>query len=66
MLYRNFTLLTTLVSTSLVAGCASVPAKGGFADVQGMVGQRMGLTVHWDQGIPEDQEVRERIQSLLQ
>ena len=58
--------LTTTLSAALAAGCASVPPKGGFADVQRMVGQRTGLTVHWDQGTPEDQAVKDRIQSLLQ
>ncbi len=59
-------MLSTMLSTSLVAGCVSIPPKGGFADVQQMVGQRAGLIVHWDQGKPEDQAVRERMQSLLQ
>ena len=50
MLAKGSFILTTTISTSLVAGCASVPPKGGFADVQQMIGQRTGLTVHWDQG----------------
>jgi len=56
----------TVLSAGLLTGCASVPPKGGFADVQRMIGQRTGLSVHWDQGQPEDQMVKERIQSLLQ
>jgi cobalt-zinc-cadmium efflux system outer membrane protein len=66
MLTKGLPILTTALSAGLLAGCASVPPKGGFADVQQMVGQRTGLSVHWDQGTPEDQAVRERIQSLLQ
>jgi len=58
--------LTTTLSAALAAGCASVPPNGGFADVQRMVGQRTGLTVHWDQGKPEDQAVKDHAQSLLQ
>ena len=61
-----FFMLTTLLSTSLVAGCASVPAKGGFADVQRIIAQRTGLTMHWDQGTPEDQAVKDHVQALLQ
>jgi len=66
MLVKDSFVLTTTLSAALVAGCASVPPKGGFADVQRMIGQRTGLTVHWDQGKPEDRAARERVQSLLQ
>ncbi len=31
-----------------------------------MIGQRTGLTVHWDQGQPEDRVVKDHVQSLLQ
>ncbi|MBI1991963.1 MAG: TolC family protein [Candidatus Omnitrophica bacterium] len=66
MLVKGSFVLTTTLSATLAAGCASVPAKGGFAEVQRMVGQRTGLSVHWDQVIPEDQAVKDRIQSLVQ
>ncbi len=66
MLVKGSFVLTIALSAALAAGCASVPPKGGFADVQRMVGQRTGLTVHWDQGAPEDQAVKDHIQSLLQ
>ena len=66
MLVKGCVVLTTTLSAVLTAGCASVPSKGGFADVQRMVGERTGLTVHWDQGTPEDQAVKDHIQLLLQ
>ncbi|MBI3319910.1 MAG: TolC family protein [Candidatus Omnitrophica bacterium] len=66
MLVKSSYVLTTTLSAALAAGCASVPPKGGFAEVQRMVGQRTGLTVHWNQGTPEDQVVNKQIQSLLQ
>ena len=66
MRYRSFTWLTALVSTSLIAGCASVPPKGGFADVQQLIGQRTGLRLQWVQGKPEEAAVQEATQALLQ
>jgi len=66
MLVNSSLVLTTTLSAALAAGCAFVPPKGGFADVQRMIGQRAGLTVHWDQGTPEDQAVKDHVQSLLQ
>ncbi len=59
-------MLTTMLSTGLVAGCASVPAQGGFAEVQQLIGQRTGLRVQWVQGKPEETAVQEAVQSLLQ
>ena len=66
MLDKTSFIIPAIFSTSLVAGCASVPSKGGFADVQRMIGQRTGLSVHWDQGKPEDRAVKDHLQSLLQ
>ncbi len=66
MLVKGSFVLTTTLSAILATGCASVPSKGGFADVQQMVGQRTGLTVHWDQGTPEDRAVKDHLQSLVQ
>ena len=43
-----------LLLTLAVAGCASVPAKGGLDDVQAVTRQRLGLRVDWVQGLPED------------
>lgn len=66
MLVKSSYVLTTMLSAALAAGCASVPPKGGFTDVQRTIQQRTGLTVHWDQGRHEDQAVKERLQALLQ
>ena len=66
MLSRAPTFLTAILTMSLVAGCASVPRQGGFADVERVVGQRTGLRIQWDQGRPEDLAVKEQIQSLVQ
>ena len=64
MLSRAPTFLTAILTTSLVAGCVSVPRQGGFADVERVVWQRTGLRIQWDQGRPEDLAVKEQIQSL--
>jgi cobalt-zinc-cadmium efflux system outer membrane protein len=52
------------VWAGLLAGC-TVPVKGGFADVQNFVGERMEHRLHWYQGTPEDAEVAERVQAMF-
>ena len=56
-----------VLSCLLVAatGCASVPVRGGFADVQETVGARTDMRVYWFQGGPEDAAVKETIRSML-
>jgi cobalt-zinc-cadmium efflux system outer membrane protein len=49
----------------LLTGCASVPPKGGFYDVEALVSQRLDKDIHWYQGTPEDAEVAARVASLL-
>lgn len=43
-----------LLSLSALGACASVPAKGGLANVQETARQRLGLRVDWIQGGAED------------
>ena len=50
----------------VIAGCAQVPKKGGFGDVQRMVGDRVDYRVSWNQGLPEDQEVQQVVDALLE
>ena len=49
----------------LLSGCATVPPKGGFDDVQTLVAERSGESLHWNQGTPEDAAVDERVRTFL-
>ena len=53
------------VAMAAVSGCVSVPSKGGFTELEQLVGQRLDAQVHWYQGTPEDREVAERVGELL-
>lgn len=50
----------------VVAGCAQVPRKGGFEDVRRMVDDRVDYRVAWNQGLPEDRELQQVVDSLLE
>ncbi len=50
----------------VITGCAQVPRKGGFQDVQRMVDERMDYRVSWNQGLPEDREVQQAVDALLE
>ena len=50
----------------VTAGCAQVPRKGGFKDVQRLVDDRVDYRVVWNQGLPEDREVQQAVDALLQ
>ena len=50
--FNRIVVATTLAAG--VAGCASVPSKGGLDSVQESTRQRIGLRVDWIQGRPED------------
>ena len=52
------------VCVGLLAGC-TVPVKGGFSDVQKLVGERMEYRLHWYQGTPEDAEVAAQVRAML-
>jgi cobalt-zinc-cadmium efflux system outer membrane protein len=54
------------VSGFVIAGCAQVPRKGGFEDVQRMVDERVDYRVSWNQGLPEDREVQQVVDALLE
>jgi cobalt-zinc-cadmium efflux system outer membrane protein len=60
---RNIGLLLSLVL--FAAGCAQVPQKGGFNDVQGLVEQRVDYQIHWNQETEADREVEKAIDELL-
>lgn len=55
-----------LAAALLLAGCAAVPHKGGFSDIEALVDERLGKDVHWVQGTPEDAEVAARVAALLE
>ncbi len=57
--------LITLPLLIGMAGCASVPKDGGFADVQQKISPRVAEKVHWIQGAPEDEAVAVEIADLL-
>ena len=54
-----------IILAALAAGCAQVPKKGGFSDVQHLVGRQVDYRLHWNQGSEEDKEVEQAIGKLL-
>src|SRR6266478_7664126 len=46
-------------------GCASVSPKASFDDVSTLVAERGGGRIHWDQGMPADEQVRARVHDLV-
>lgn len=49
-----------------LAGCASVPADGGFGKVQGLVAERLDQEVQWRRGTAEDAAAAEAVTRLLE
>ena len=54
------------VATVAFAGCASVPEKGGFEDVQAEVDQRVAQRVEWYQASEEDEAVEVALDEMLE
>jgi outer membrane protein, heavy metal efflux system len=54
-----------LILFLLAMGCASVSPKGSFEDVSALVAARGGARIHWDQGTPADEQVKARVDGLL-
>lgn len=48
-----------------IGGCASVPEKGGFDDVQGEISARVGQRVEWYQSSDADAQVATALRELL-
>ncbi|MEX2517688.1 MAG: TolC family protein [Gammaproteobacteria bacterium] len=62
-----FRIILILLAAIVLAGCvASVPRDGEFKDVEQLLNERVEYQVHWYQGGPEDTEVREQLDELLQ
>ncbi len=51
---------------ALLSGCASVPEKGGFDEVEKLVSERISKKVIWNQGTEDDRAVTQAIRDLLQ
>lgn len=49
----------------LLAGCATVRPRQVFQEVQSLVGERTGTTIHWNTGTSEDREAEEQVRKLL-
>ena len=54
-----------LLSSSLLLGCATMHSDSSLPQVQRVVEERIGTHVQWDQGSPDDKEVRQAIDELL-
>src|ERR1035437_7898092 len=65
MTKRSLTALAMAALGVLLAGCASVPSRGGFDQVQQATTQRLGQKVQWNQGTEDDKAVTQAVQSLL-
>ncbi len=50
---------------AMLAGCASVDRKPGFADVQSMASEHGITSLHWNAGTGEDQAVSDSVDRLL-
>jgi outer membrane protein, heavy metal efflux system len=53
------------LSVAALAGCTSTNAEPGFRDVAGMVHQRTGDSLRWNQATPDDHKVAEAVRNLL-
>ena len=60
---RNATYL--FMSLVFFSGCASVSLNAGFSDVSGLVEERGGLRIFWNNGTDLDKEAAEKLGSLL-
>ena len=49
----------------LLTGCATIQKEKGHADVARLVRERTGLNTGWEQGVPENEQVAQRVQDLL-
>src|SRR5688572_29597352 len=54
-----------VVAAAVAGGCASVPDRAGFDDVQRSVAERTGAKVHWNRGTPADAAVAESVRAML-
>jgi cobalt-zinc-cadmium efflux system outer membrane protein len=58
--------ISLLGSSGLIlTGCATVPKNAGFADVQGLVGERMGQVIEWNGNTVDDQAVQAEVNHML-
>src|SRR2546421_10285864 len=62
---RAFAISVALYISCLLSGCASVPPRGGFSDVQQTVSQRIGKRVQWNQNSDDDRRAAEAVHQLL-
>lgn len=58
-------LVATVISLSVMAGCASTSPKPAFEDVARDVEARSGHKVRWDQGSKDDKEADKALDDLL-
>lgn len=65
MTKRSITVPALVTLGMLLTGCASVPAKGGFDQVQQTIAQRLGQKIQWNQGTSDDEAVAEALRTLL-
>jgi cobalt-zinc-cadmium efflux system outer membrane protein len=64
---NKLSLYTRLIGVLLLAvGCAQVPKKGGFDQVQQVVNERINVRPNWNQGAAEDPQVKEAVDRLLE
>ena len=63
---RSIMALAMVALGVVLTGCASVPSKGGFDQVQQAAAQRLGQKVKWSQGTADDQAATRAVQALLQ
>ena len=49
-----------------LTGCASMNLNAGFSDVSARVEERATAKITWNQGLELDEEIAQRLRSLLQ
>jgi outer membrane protein TolC len=57
--------LTLVVASLALAGCATLPADGGFAPVREVTRERLGQDVQWTRSDAEREQAQRRIDELL-
>ena len=53
-----------VLAAAVAGGCASVPDRAGFDEVQRSVTERTGATVHWHLGTPADEAAAESVRAM--
>lgn len=57
--------MIVLLSSTVLAGCTTIPREAGFSDVERTIAERGIARVHWNQGTESDEAVALAVRDLL-